>query len=140
LPFSGNQETDPVSNLPLYLAYVGTAIGLLVVFTFIYTKITPYHEFTLIQEGNKAAAISLAGTMIGFGVVLAATATHSVSLPDMAMWAAVALAFQVLAFAATALLLKDFRVGIVEGKESYGITLAGMSITIALINAGAISF
>lgn len=129
-----------MSNLPLYLAYVGTAVALLVVFTAIYVVITPYREFTLIRNGNKAAAISLGGTQIGFGLVLASTASHSVSLTDMAMWAAVALAFQLGAFFVVALILKEFREAIESGKESYGILLAAISITVGLINAGAVSF
>jgi len=121
------------------LAYVGTALALLAGFTAIYTLITPYRELALIRAGNKAAAISLGGTQIGFGLVLASTASHSISLLDMAVWAAVALAFQLVAFFVATLLLQGFREGIEADKESYGIALAAISITVGLVNAGAVA-
>lgn len=128
-----------MSSLTLYLAYVGTAIALLVVFTALYILITPYREISLIRQGNKTAAISLGGTLIGFGLVLASTAAHSISLLDMAMWAAVALAFQVIVFFVTAQVLRDLKTGIEADRNSYGIVLAALSITMGLINAGAVT-
>lgn len=129
-----------MSNLPLYLAYVSTAVALLVGFTAIYMYITPYREIALIREGSRTAAISLGGTMIGFGVVLASTAAHSVNVMDLALWGSVALAFQVAVFFIVTLVLKGFKQGMEEGKESYGIALAAMSITMGLINAGAVTY
>ena len=128
-----------MSSLPNYLAYVGTAVALLAGFTALYTFVTPYREFALIRQGNKAAAVSLGGTLIGFGIVLCSAAAHSVSLGGMAMWAAVAMAFQLGVFYAATLLLRGFRAGIEAGEESYGLTLAALSITMGLINAGAIT-
>ena len=129
-----------LSTLPLYLAYVATAVGLLGGFTVVYMYITPYHEVRLIRAGNRAAAFSLGGVLIGFGLVLASTAAHSVNLLDMVLWGAVALAFQILVFFATALLLKDLRAGIEADKHSYGMIVAAMSITMGLINAGAVTY
>ncbi len=129
-----------MSNLPLYLAYVVTALGLLGAFTAIYVYITPYHELALIRAGNRTAAFSLGGVLIGFGLVLASTVAHSVNLLDMALWGGVALAFQILVFLLAALLLKELRAGIEADKHSYGITLAAMSIATGLINAGAVTY
>lgn len=129
-----------MSNLPLYLAYVGTAIALLAAFTVLYTLITPYHEYSLIRQGNKAAAYSLGGTQIGLGLVLASTAAHSVGVLDLAMWGAVGMGFQLAVFVVATLLLKGFKEGMEQGRESYGIALGAMSITVGLINAGALTY
>lgn len=129
-----------MSNLPLYLAYMVTAIGLVGIFTTIYLYTTPYRELALIRTGNQTAAFSLGGVLIGFGLVLASAAAHSVSLLDMILWGTIALAFQILVFFIATLLLKELRAGIEADKHSYGLTIAAMSITTGLINAGVITY
>lgn len=128
-----------LSTLPLYLAYVGTAVALLIGFTAIYIFVTPYREITLIREGNCAAAYSLGGTLIGFGLVLSSAAAHSTSVLDMAVWGAVALAFQVMVFFVTAVVLRAFKEGMEADKTSYGIALGALSIAMGLLNAGALT-
>lgn len=129
-----------MSTLPLYLAYIGTALGLLVGFAWVYMIITPYNELALIRAGNRTAAISLGGVLIGFGLALSGTATHSDGLLDMLRWGGVSLACQVAVYFVATMLLKGFREGIEEDKNSFGILLAAMSITMGLINAGAVSY
>lgn len=129
-----------METLPLYLAYVATCAGLLVAFTAIYAAITPYHELSLIRAGNKAAAFSLGGVVIGFALALASTAAHSVGLLDLAAWGAVALACQVAVFFAVTALLKGFREGIESGNEAFGLALGAVSVAVGLINAGAVTY
>ncbi|NYZ11924.1 DUF350 domain-containing protein [Azospirillum sp. RWY-5-1] len=129
-----------LETLPLYLGYVATSVALLVLFTAIYTVITPYHELTLIRAGNKAAAFSLGGVVIGFALVLASTAAHSVNLLDLALWGAVAMVCQIAVFFGVAMLLKGFRAGIEAGNEAFGLALAAMSVAVGLINAGAVTY
>ena len=83
--------TQSLSGLPAFLSYFATAIGLLALFLAVYVFITPYREITLIREGNAAAAASLGGAVLGFVLPLASAITHSVSLPDMAVWGLIAL-------------------------------------------------
>lgn len=128
-----------METLPLYLAYIATSAVLMVVFTTVYMAITPYHEFGLIRAGNKAAAFSLGGVLIGFAVALASTATHSGSLIDLAMWGAIALACQIAVFFAVTLALPGFRAGIEAGNEAFGLTLGAVSVAVGLVNAGALT-
>lgn len=133
-------ESTRVETLPLYLAYVSTCIALMAFFAALYIRITPYREMALIRAGNRAAAVSLGGTLIGLALVLASVATHSVGLLDLLLWGVVALAFQLLVYFVTNLLLPDFRQGIEAGRDSYGIFLAALSVAVGLINAGAVSY
>lgn len=128
-----------LSTLPLYLAYVGTALALLIGFTAVYMFITPYRELHLIRQGNCAAAYSLGGTLIGFALVLSSTAAHSANILDMAVWGAVAMGFQVLVFVAASFALTELRTGMEADKTSYGVALGAMSIAMGLINAGAVT-
>ncbi|HYE00191.1 MAG TPA: DUF350 domain-containing protein [Alphaproteobacteria bacterium] len=129
-----------MSNLPLYLAYLGTAVALIAAFTTIYLMITPYSEITLIRQGNSAAAVSLGGTIIGFAIALHSAAANSVSLMDMALWGAVGLASQVVVFLLVCVKLPGFRGGIEGDKIGYGITLASLSIAMGIVNAGSLTY
>ena len=60
---------DPVINsLPAFAGFFATAVALLAGFLLLYVLVTPYNELTLIRSGNEAAAISLAGVIIGFAL------------------------------------------------------------------------
>lgn len=124
----------------LYLGYMAVAIGLFIVGMTVYIRITPYHEIALIRAGNGAAAWSLGGVMIGLTLPLASAMAHSVSLQDMAVWGAVALSFQLLAFFAASLALKDLRAGIEGDRVAYGVTVAALSISVGILNAGALTY
>ena len=70
-----------------FLIYFSVALLLLVSFTLIYTKVTPYNEISLIREGNTAAAISLSGALLGFALPLASTVANAVNLLDLLLFA-----------------------------------------------------
>ena len=86
-----------------FLFYIVSAVVLLALFQFIYTRITPHKEFELIREGNTAAAVALAGAVIGFALPVASVISHSVSLLDFVVWAVIAAVVQLLAFLAVSL-------------------------------------
>ena len=69
-----------------------------IAFKLIYQWVTPYHEQTLIREGNTAAAISLGGALIGYVLPLASALSHTVTLREFAAWALLAAVIQILAF------------------------------------------
>jgi putative membrane protein len=47
-----------------YLLFVLTAVALVLAFFIIYTKVTPFDEVLLVRQGNRAAALSLGGTLL----------------------------------------------------------------------------
>lgn len=107
-----------------------------IAFKYIYQWITPYHEKALIREGNNAAAIALAGALIGYVLPLASALSHTVSLPEFAAWAALAGVIQILAFTIVRMIaLPDVKARIEKGETSIGIYLAGVSIAVGLLNA-----
>mgnify|MGYP003875383087 FL=1 len=62
------------------IAYASHLLAGAVVFSgffFIYLRLTPYDEFKLIREGNIAAALSLAGALLGFVLTIASSITHA---------------------------------------------------------------
>jgi putative membrane protein len=101
-----------------------------IAFKYIYQWITPYNEKALIRAGNVAAAIALAGALIGYAL------SHTVSLQEFAAWAALAGVIQIAAFTGVRLVaLPDVKARIENGETSIGIYLAGISIAVGLLNA-----
>ena len=87
-------------------------------FLVVYVKVTPYNEFTLIEEGNTAAAISLSGALLGFAMPIANVIAHSDSLLDLAAWGAIAGVIQLLTYLVARLVLPRLAVDIPSGKIS----------------------
>ena len=72
---------DPVINsLAAFASFFLTATVLLAGFIAVYLMVTPYKELTLIRAGNKAAALSLGGVVIGFALPIAVSVAVSHNL------------------------------------------------------------
>lgn len=130
---------DPVINsLPAFAGFFATAVVLLVAFVLLYDLITPYSEFTLIRDGNTAAAITLGGAMLGFALPIAVSVAVSHNLYAMIGWAVIAGAVQLLAYVAARLALPRINEAIPQGKIAAGVFLASLSIGVGILNAGCI--
>lgn len=132
--------TAQLHGIISFLIYFGSAVGMTCLFAFVYALITPYREFELIRAGNKAAAYSMGGAMLGFAIPLASAIVHSVGFMDMLMWSIVAFVVQVLVFRLTVLVLKGLVSGIREGVESNGLFLGMMSVVAGVLNAASMSY
>lgn len=128
-----------LESLPLYLMFLGTALGLLVGALTLYILITPHHEFRLIRQGNSAAAYSLGGTAIGMAIVLYSTASSTFLVQELLVWGAIGLVCQLFVFAIVSLMIPGLKQGLTEDRIGYGILLGGLSIAMGILNAGAIS-
>ncbi len=122
-----------------HLQYFGIAIVATVLFVAIYVTVTPHREFTLIRQGNIAAAVSLGGALLGYIIPLAKAVSQSESVADMLVWSGVALVAQLLAYGATRLILPKLSADVDEGKAASGVFLAAMSVGIGLLNAAAMT-
>lgn len=122
-------------NLPNFLLYFATALGLFSLFISLYLHLTPYAELRLIRQGNLAAAVALLGAVLGFALPLASSIAHSVSVQDMLIWGFIALLVQALVYGVAARLLPELKQGIAEGKLAHGVFLGGLALSVGLINA-----
>ena len=128
-----------LAALPLYLTFLGTSLALLAVALTLYVLITPYHEITLIRQGNRAAAFSLGGTAIGMAIVLFSTASGTFSVLELAAWGGVGLIGQLLVFLVVSVMIPGFKKGLEGDNVAYGVILAALSIAMGILNAGALS-
>ena len=130
---------DYSTAIVAHLVYFGIAIVATVVFVAIYVTVTPHREFTLIRQGNTAAAVSLGGALLGYTFPLAKAVSQSEGVHDMLLWSGVALIAQLVAYGATRLILPTLSSDVNDGKVASGVFLAAMSISIGLLNAAAMT-
>jgi len=129
-----------LSGFDDFLLYFGLSIGFVVLYLAIYVRATPYREFALIRAGNTAAAASLSGSLIGFVLPLASAVVHSVNPWDMALWAAIALAVQIVVYLVVRLLVPDVVRHIPEGKVGAGVFLGVVSLAAGILNAASMTY
>ncbi|MEN9166207.1 DUF350 domain-containing protein [Xanthomonas vesicatoria] len=122
-----------------FLSYFGTGLGVLIVSVVLVTLVTPHKDFTLLRQGNVAAATALAGNLIGVALPLHSAITHSVSLIDALIWGVVACGIQVVAYLLANLVAGRISRQITDNVAAAGIFSAGVSIAVGLINAAAIT-
>ena len=127
------------TGLVAFLTYFGTSLGLLLVGAALVALITPHRDVSLIRAGNTAAAIAFAGTLIGLALPLHAAVSHSADLIDACVWGAIATGAQVLAYLLAHLAVPSLTRQITDNIVSSGIFAAGISISIGLLNAAAMT-
>ena len=119
-----------------FIIAFAAASAFFVAFKYIYQMVTPYHESSLIREGNAAAAVSLGGALIGFVLPLASALSQTVSLAEFAAWATLAGVIQIVAFIVVSrLVYKGLAARIEAGEMAAALYMASISIGVGLLNA-----
>ena len=128
-----------LSGFPAFILYFVTAMALLGVFFYIYTRLTPYREFELIGNGNSAAAYSFGGAVLGFSFPLSSAIMHSVSLTDMVIWAIISFVIQFSVYLFVRVIFPTIASDIQSDQVAKGIFLGVLSIAVGIINAACMS-
>ena len=128
-----------LAGIPFLLSHFGVTVLMLVIGVFIYMWITSHDERALIRDGNTAAAISLAGAILGLAIPLAFCMASSVNVYDIVIWGMVTLVIQLATFWIIDVWLKDLSKRIEEGQVGTAILLVSVKLAVASINAAAVS-
>ena len=128
-----------LEGIVAHLVYFGIAIVAVVVFVAVYVTVTPHPEFRLIRQGNTAAAVSLAGAILGYTIPLAKAVSQSTNIGEMLLWSGVALVAQLAAYGITRLILPQLSAHVDEGRTASGVFLAAIAIAIGMLNAAAMT-
>ena len=128
-----------LAGIPFLLSHFGVTVLMLVIGVFIYMWITPHDERKLIREGNTAAAVSLAGAILGLAIPLAFCMASSVNVYDIVIWGIVTLVIQLATFWIIDIWLRDLSKRIEEGQVGTAILLVSVKLAVASINAAAVS-
>ena len=65
-------------GLPVLVGQFAATLALLAIGMACYMALTPFHEWRLVQQGNVAAGVVVAGTLVALALPLAATLAASV--------------------------------------------------------------
>lgn len=136
---SRNEKGADVSISPaqylIYLQYMLIGLVMTVIFGAVYLKITPAEEIRLIRNGNLACALSFGGALVGFCLALAASISHSVSLPDFMLWGMGAAVIQISAYFAATRIVRGADEELVNNNVAVGALFGAFSVGIGLLNA-----
>ena len=125
------------TGFPTTLLHAGVTLLILVLGAGVYILLTPHKEIRLIREGNVAAAISLAGVMVGLAIPLAVSLNASTSMVEIGLWGAATIAVQLLAFRLVDLVLHGLPKRIADGEMAAAALLVGSKLATAIILAAA---
>ena len=128
-----------VAGFPILMLHSSITIALLALGVVIYMKVTPYDDIGLIRDGNAAAAVSMAGAVLGLGLPLAFSMAASVSVWEVLSWGPVTLILQLVAYRLTDAILRDLPRRIVDGEMAPAIFLVSIKLAVAAINAAAVT-
>ena len=131
---------NSIGGIPAFLLYAAAGAAFLSAFGSIYGMLTRHDEVKLIREGNIAAAVGYGGNLIGFSIPLSRSIQQAASIPDLAIWAVMALIVQFLIYKVVEwLLLPNLSERIEKGELSAGVTLGAAAIAGGLINSAAMT-
>jgi putative membrane protein len=122
-----------------YLIHMLAGLLLMSVFFVVYTKITPFDEIALIRKGDVAAALSLAGGMIGFCLTLVSSILHNDTLLTFVIWGSAAMAIQALSYLCIARILPQMNESIENNNIAMGVLMGTISLVVGMINAACLS-
>ena len=123
------------AGLPHLLLQFAVAVALLAAGVTIYMAATPFREREMIEKGNTAAGVVLAGAILSMAIPIAATLATSALVLDVVVWGMVAVLLQLLTVAGVALVFHHLRAMIQHNNIAAALTLAGTQLAVALLNA-----
>ena len=125
------------TGFPTTLLHGGVTLLILVLGAGIYILLTPHKEIRLIREGNVAAAVSLAGVMVGLSIPLAVSLNASTSMVEIGLWGVATIAVQLLAFRLVDMVLHGLPKRIADDEMAAAALLVGAKLATAIILAAA---
>jgi len=128
-----------LAGLPAFLAYFCTAFIAIIIYLFIYTRVT-HDEFELIRKDVPGAALSLGLSLLGFSLPVASAIAHAQNLVDCAVWSIVALIVQLVIFFIVRVPVPDLSRRIADGQMAPAIWLGLASLSGGALNAAAMTY
>lgn len=129
-----------IKGLPSFLIYLGISMACIVVFAWVYVRLTQHKEMPLILDGNLTAALGFSGVLLGYTAVLASVIAHSVNIVDLLAWALIAAGVQTMGYLLMRVLIKDLTQSIESDRVSVGVLYGVCSLGLGVINAACISY
>lgn len=128
-----------LAALASFIGHLVVAVALTVAGILAYMRTTPHEEIALIRSGNTAAAIGLAGALIGIAIVLSNAIRISHGIIETLVWALIALVVQVAGHWLVSNVVPRLYAAISEGDLAAAIMKASVAISLGLLNAASMT-
>ena len=129
-----------LAGLPAFLVYFCTALVAVILYLFVYTRITPHDEFKLIRDNVPGAAISLGLSLLGFTLPVISAMTHAANVIDCLIWSAIALIVQIIVYFIVRIPVPDLSKRIAAGELAPAIWLGLSSLAAGALNAASMIY
>jgi putative membrane protein len=129
-----------LTGLPAFLVYFCTAVFAVVVYLFVYTRITPHDEFKLIRDNDPAAAVALGLSLLGFTLPLVSAIAHSANIVDCLIWSLIALIVQIVVYFVIKIPVPNLSAKIAAGELAPAIWLGLSSLAAGALNAASMIY
>ena len=129
-----------LAGLPAFLVYFCTGIVAVILYLFVYTRITAHDEFALIRDNVPAAAIALGLSLLGFVLPVFSAIVHSANVWDCLIWSVIALIVQVAVYFAVRVPVPRLSEKIAAGELAAAIWLGLASLAAGALNAASMVY
>ncbi len=128
-----------LNSFGAFALHLAVGLALLGGFMLAYMRTTPHGEFELIRKGNAAAALGLAGAMLGFAIVQSRIIAYSEGIGETILWGLIGLVVQAAGHWLLSRFMPRLYVAIEEGDMAAGLTKAAVAISLGLLNAASMT-
>jgi putative membrane protein len=129
-----------LAGLPAFLLYFCTGLIAVVLYLFVYTRVTPHDEFKLICDNDPAAAIALGLSLLGFVIPVVSAIMHTANVIDCLIWSVIALMVQIAVYYIAKIPVPNLSARIANGELAPAIWLGLASIAAGAINAASMVY
>ena len=129
-----------LAGLPAFLVYFCTGLFAVVVYLFVYTRITVRNEFQLIRDNDPAAAIALGLSLLGFVLPVVSAIAHAGNVVDCLIWSVIALTVQIVVFFLVKIPVPNLSARIASGELAPAIWLGLSSLAAGALNAASMIY
>ena len=116
-----------LDSLLAFSAYFFIGVAMVIIFLFIYSKITPHNEWQLIKNNNTAASLAFSGTLLGYVIPLSSAAI-------------IALVIQLLVFAGVRLYMPALSEKIINHNTAAGMFMGTAALAGGIFNAACMTW
>jgi putative membrane protein len=129
-----------LAGLPAFLVYFCTGIVAMMVYLFVYTRITHHDEFALIRNNEPSAAIALGLSLLGFVLPVTSAIVHSANVIDCLIWSVIALIVQIAVYFMVRIPVPNLSDRIAQGEMAPAIWLGLASLAAGALNAASMVY
>ncbi|MDB5620087.1 DUF350 domain-containing protein [Tardiphaga sp.] len=129
-----------LAGLPAFLVYFCTGTIAVMLYLFVYMRITPHDEFALIRNDVTSASVALGLSLLGFVLPVASAIVHSANVPDCLIWSVIALIVQVAVYYVVKIPVPNLSERIAQGEMAPAIWLGLASLAAGVLNAASMVY